>query len=121
MADTEAKNLLAGLWADTGDRTDPEDLGLTRTTGWPVAYEQLGSGAEPERALFNQRFRELDGAFADEMRYGIGPWDADIDYHQHARATDSAGRKMIATVATGPRSGNATDPAVAGQTVWRPF
>ena len=121
MADTEAKKILTGLWADTGDRTDPDDLGLSRTTGWPVAYEQIGSGFEPERAVFNQRLRELDGAFADEMRYGIGPWDAAIDYYRHARVTDSASRKMIATVATGPATGNATDPAAAGQTVWRPF
>ena len=71
--------------------------------------------------MFNQRFRELDGAFADEMRRGIGLWDRDIDYHRFARAIDSTGRKMVALVATGPGTGNVTDPVTVSQAVWREF
>ena len=86
MADSETKKILGGIWAsgDTGDRTDPEDVGIERTEGWRLAYEQIGSGFEPERAMFNQKFREYDGLAVDVMRMGILFWDAEIDYVQNA-------------------------------------
>ena len=33
MADTEAKKILAGLWAEDGDRTDPDADSLDPTAG----------------------------------------------------------------------------------------
>ena len=57
MADAEWKK--AELWADTGDREDPEDVGIDRSVGWPVSYEQRGSGDEPERTVFQQLLREM--------------------------------------------------------------
>ena len=120
MADTEAKKILTGLWADTGDRTDPDDPALTpvlvRTAGWPASFSAT-DGDTPRRSPTNQRFRELDGAAADGMRWGLRPWDADIDYHQHARVSVDV-REFRATVANGPASSNATDPTVVGNTVW---
>ena len=53
--------LTGGLWAssDVADRELPEEVGLTRADGWTVAYEQQGSGSEPERTIFNQLLYEL--------------------------------------------------------------
>ena len=121
MADVQARKLLAGPWALNGDRADPEDLGIDRETGWGVDYEQLGSGNTPERLVVNQKFCELSAAFIDRMRFGVLPYDALIDYPQYARVIDSTGRKMVALEATGPATGNATDPTTTGQTVWREF
>lgn len=120
MADPEAKKILGNLWADIGDRTDPDDALVTpvlsRTTGWPADYS-ASAGEVPKRRRVNQRFRELDGAAANAMRYGIEPWDTEVDYPQHAKT--AVGRQIYsATVATGPSTGNATDPTTMGQTVW---
>ena len=123
MADIESLKQLAGVWASgpNADRGDPEDFGIDRSEGWDVAYEQIGSGSEPERLVFNQKMREWSGAFVDEMRRGIGLWDGLIDFPQYARVIDSTGRKMLALIATGPRSGNVTDPTAPGQQIWREF
>ena len=72
MADAEWKK--AELWADTGDREDPEDVGIDRSVGWTVSYEQRGSGDEPERTVFNQLLRELSGLYVMVREYG-GPRD----------------------------------------------
>lgn len=120
MADTEAKKILAGLWADSGARSDPEDFGIDRSRGWPVTYELVGAGREPERTLFNQRFRELDGWATDRMRSGVPGWDGDIDYPVHAFVA-TGGSLYVATVATGPAASNATSPDASGQTVWRRY
>lgn len=117
----QARKLLGTPWALNGDRISPEELGLDPETGWDVSYEQVGSGSEPERELFNQLLCSLSAAFIDEMRSGIGVYDAEIDYPQYARVIDSTGRKMVALAATGPASGNATDPVTPGQEVWREF
>ena len=57
MAMSQAyKDLVAaGVWAGgaSADRATPTELGLTRAQGWPIAYEQIGSGKHPERELFN--------------------------------------------------------------------
>ena len=117
MADTEVKKFINDIWASdsTAERVDPEDVGITRTVGWPEAYEQIGSGSEPERLVWQQKSREWDGGFAERTRYGaLIPWDATINYYQFARV-GSGIHKYISTVATGPAHGNATDPATSGQ------
>ena len=120
MVDAEAKKILTGLWADTGDRTDPEDLGVDRAGGWDVAYELPGTGREPERTLGNQRFRELDGWAADRMRGGIPGWDGEINYLEHAFVT-VGGALYVANRVTGPETDNTTSPDATGQTVWRRY
>ena len=80
--DTQSKKLLGNEWADSGERTDPEDVNIIRSVGWDVRYEQIGSGFEPERDVFNQLLRELSGWANDEIVNGVPPWDADVDYPQ---------------------------------------
>ena len=121
MADTEAKKILTGLWADSGDRTDPDDTSLTpsldRDDGWTSSFS-ASNGETPRRKVVNQRFRELDGAASDAMRYGgVYPYDAEINYFQHARCSVGA-VEYRATVANGPATSNATNPTTSSQTVW---
>ena len=125
MADTESKKMIGNLWASdaNADRFDPEDVGLVRNKGWPVAYEQIGSGFEPEREVFNQLLLELQSYFADKTRSGILRWDIDIDYVHSDEASSfvvgSNGKIYVANAPSGPATGNATNPVTAGQTVWR--
>ena len=120
MADSEARKILSGLWADTGDRTDPDDPTLdpilVRTNGWPTTFSS-SDGNTPRRRVMNQKFREFDGIAAEVMREGILPWDATIDYRQYAiaKVEDVVYR---ATIATGPATSNVTNPTQGGQTVW---
>ena len=118
--DTQAKKILSGVWAsgDDAERESPEDAGIDREEGWGLPYEQPGSGALPEREVWNQRWRELDGAFAEEMRYGVPRWDAGVDYAQGAFANVD-GVLRVALAPTGPATGNPTDPESPGQQVWR--
>ena len=125
MADSEAIKILGNVWAsDAGaDRMDPEDVGINRLHGWPAAYEQIGSGAEPEREVWNQRWRELDGYFAEKMVLGILPWDPRIDYVHTAEAasfaTGSDAKIYVTVRPSGPAGGNSTDPTAPGQNAWR--
>lgn len=116
--DTEAKKI--ALWANTGDRTDPDDASLNpvlvRTTGWPSTFS-ADSGETVRRRVINQIFRELTGVAVDVMREGVPLWDTDINYRQHA-ITNRNGVLYRATVANGPATSNATDPEQVGQTVW---
>ena len=121
--DAEAKKMLTGIWASgpTADREDPSEYGITRNRGWGVAYEQVGSGLEPEREVYNQKFREVEGAFREKMRMGgCMRWDGDVNYYQWARTIGSDGNKYYCLVATGPAHGNIQDPTLdAAQAVWR--
>ena len=126
MADSEARKLLAQYWAAGGDRADPSDVGLTRSEGWGVSYEQPGSGREPERAVFNQRLLELDEALGDALRFGVQPWDRRINYPGsdatgYAFVVGSDGLLYVAMIPSGPATGNATDPTDANQAVWREY
>ena len=55
MVSQPYKDLIAdGAWArdaettgDNPDRQTPEDAGLDRSQGWPLAYEQVGSDKTP--------------------------------------------------------------------------
>ena len=122
MADTEAKKFVEDVWAssDRAVREDPETLGIDRTIGFPVAYEQRGTRLFPHLSVYNQRRREHEGAFDEMYRFGgLIPWDEEIDYHQYARVSGADGQKYIAIEANGPSHGNVTDPTASGQTVWR--
>ena len=118
MADAEARKIR--LWANTGDRENPEEVGLDRAAGWPVQYEQIGSGFEPERTIYNQLLRELSAFFVDRLETGISQWDENVNYLHPAYATTNEGLFTTLTD-TGPRFGNPTDPTEVGQTIWRKY
>ena len=120
--DIEGKKILDGVWASDpmADREDPEDEGIARQQGFGVSYEQVGSGATPERVVFNQRFIEWDSFGTDVLRSNLPlPWDPNIDYVAYAYVTGSNGRIYLTEVPSGPSSGNAVDPTSEGQEVWR--
>ena len=117
MADTQAKKFLDALWASGGDRAVPSFYNLEREGGWDVRYEQLGVRKYPERRLFNQLLREIQGAFSLHMKRGVLPWDVDINYAQHAFVAHD-NHLWWSAVATGPASGNATEPGTNVQ-VWK--
>ena len=126
--DSEALKILRGVWASgpNADRTDPDDSGLNptlnREIGWPASFSD-GTNL-PRREVFNQRFRELDGAARDAMVFGIPPWSADVDYPANEGLVQRqvAGRVQVFTnnANTGPGS-TVVDPATDGQTTWEPI
>ena len=121
MADAEAKKILAGLWAELGDRVDPDSATLSpaivRTVGWASSFSSAG-GDTPRRQPVNQKFREFDGAASDSMRYGGPlPYDADIDYYQYGHCTLLLD-EYVCNIANGPDTSNVVSPDDAGQTIW---
>ena len=83
LDDQAAKIVTGGAWAESGDRTDPDDVTLTpvltRANGWPAGFSTSG-GDSLRRRVMNQRFHELDKAFLGIAQEGIPPWDVRIDY-----------------------------------------
>ena len=126
MADAQAKKFFGEIWGLAGDRDDPEDVGLDRSTGWPVRYEQPGADAEPERTVFNQLLCELDQAFSEKARAGVLEWDARIDYPGddetgYAFVVGTDGRLYVSLRPSGPTTGNPTNPVGDGQTAWAEY
>ena len=126
--DSESLKILSGVWASgpNADRTDPDDSGLNptlnREIGWPASFSD---GTDlPRRDVFNQRFRELDGAARDAMVFGIPPWSADVDYPANEGLVQRqvVGQVQVFTnnADTGPAS-TVVDPATDGQTTWVPI
>ena len=127
MAENEELKILRGLWASdpTADRNDPEDFGIDRAEGFGIAYEQVG-GAEPEREVFNQKFREWDGFYGPRIVSGGCPeWDPRVNYDVtedwSSFVLGSDGYLHVAIVPTGPRRGNVTNPTTPGQGAWRRY
>ena len=54
------------------------------------------------------------------MTQGVPFWDGDIDYEENALVGTGMGL-FVASVPTGPATGNSTDPTDADQTVWRVY
>ena len=79
--DAEAKKITK--WADTGDRTDPDDSSLTpalvRANGWPAVFSAT-NGETIRRRVANQLFCELSALAVDQIETGVLPWDGDVDY-----------------------------------------
>lgn len=115
-----------GAWAaDTPDeRQTPEDAGLTRAMGWPVSYEQRGSGKHPERRVFNQLHWEITSAILDIAHCGVPPHSLEVDYvptdDAECFVTTTSGLWRTRT-ATGPSYDNAVSPDTEGQTIWRRY
>ena len=76
----DAQALKIRKWAATGERDDPDDVGLSRNHGWGLEYSLLGNNKFPERKVFNQLLRELTGLFSEINTRGILEWDASIGY-----------------------------------------
>lgn len=113
-----------GVWASapTALRTLPEDEGIDRAVGWPVGYEQLGSGSLVGRGEANNHRHEVTSALIDIAAHGVLPWDAELNYVPTAEAwcfTKTESGLWLTETPTGPRFGNPTDPETAGQTIWR--
>ena len=126
MASTETRALLTGpVWASDPDvgqdnRQNPEELGIVRTSGFGLEYQQRDSGFYPPRRVFNQRYHEWDLGFRHKLLMGIPEWDDGVNYRQHAfSAVD--GVPYVAIVATGPTLGNPTDPTDSPNAVWRQY
>ena len=121
MADAEVRKIRK--WADTGDRTDPDDTSLTpaltRADGWPQSFSD-DPGNTPRRRVLNQLLREITGIAVEDRDYGGGPFPYDplIDYRRYARCAIGV-VEYVALVANGPVLGNATDPSTVGQAVWQ--
>ena len=119
------KDILSdGAWGGGAahNRELPETAGLNRGNGWPVGYEQIGSGLEPERKVFNELDYEIDSALIDIAAMGVPAWDVEVDYRPATNTacfvTTATGLHLTFTN-TGPAFSNATNPDASGQTVWR--
>ena len=116
--DSEAKKLR--LWADRGDRTDPDDASLNptlnRLVGWTAIFSSSG-GRTPRRRVMNQILREITGFCLETMQRGIPEWDNEIDYRQYA-IVQRNGDLWKGESASGPNNGGAVDPATPAQSTW---
>ena len=126
MADSEARKILAEIWALNGFRESPESVGLNRSQGFPVAYEQQGSDRYPQRGVFNQLLCELFQAFDEKIRYNFPVWDSRINYRGSAQegyafVIGNNGKLYVALQPSGPRFGNSTDPVLPNQSIWQEY
>ena len=78
----------------------------------------MPTGADLIRLRHNQLFHEMSSAFDEVQRTGILEWSNTLDFRRFAPC-QKAGQVYIANVATGPATGNATDPETRNQQVWR--
>lgn len=123
--DAEAKKMIGHLWADTGERMDPEEAGIDRAKGWDRDYEQEGTGKYPRRAVSNQLRREIQGALVEKMLYGAPRYAADVNWPLNAYVNYN-GLLYRAVVANGPADELAGPESPAGSetrpgAVWRRF
>ena len=112
IRDAQAKKI--ELWADTGDRATPESQGINRAEGWNANYSQRGTFKYPEREVDNQLLREFSGLFLDKAKYGVLPWDADIQYAAEAVVADSDGEYWLAITGNrgvNPKTQSASEPS----------
>lgn len=106
--DAQAKKILATVWCESADssRADPETYDIDRGEGWTIEYEQ---NKYPERKVWNQLLREIQGALRDHMREGFLAWQEDLDYPQYAFVKYN-GRVYFATSAI---AANGDNPAAS--------
>ena len=104
------------LWAEDGDRTDPEDYGIVRAKGWDQRYEQVGSGFEPEYDVWNQLQREQTGFNRLVVQHGLMPWDARVQYLHHAFVFGDDGAIYISL-----RDSRGEGPTDPDSPAWRAF
>ena len=120
MATEAARRLLSEQWAQDGDRTDPDDASLTvpvsRVVGFPSTFSDA-YGNQPPRSVWNQLFRERQGAARIGLVFGVSPYNSAVDYQ--IEDTCAVGRRLYhAVAANGPTNANAIHPTAVGQTAW---
>ena len=116
----DTESLKIAKWADSGDRTTPEDDGLTRATGFPSSYSQA-NGDVPSREVENQFRREITGALVDIFLHGILEWDSAQDYTHPAIVWGSDNVLYVSVQDSGPSS-TAQDPTSdTADTYWAAF
>ena len=97
----------------------PRSTASRAIVGWTADYEQIGSGSEPERTVWNQLMRELTGVRGRPSHHGYRHLGQRAVSYQHPAFAASDQGLHVSLENTGPNFGNATDPTEAGQTVWR--
>ena len=106
----QAISLLVKRWALNAPallKSTPEDLGLTRETGFPVDYTlpQAAGGLLPPMEVFNQMWGELTTVIWEINRHGCGlPYDDGQDYVLPCLVTGSDNVYYEAVQANGPSS-----------------
>ena len=114
--DAESLKIGNTPWADTGDRTDPDDTALTppidRGQGWPASFSGAG-GNELRRFVWNQIFREIYGMLVEINRHGgILEWDAAISYqHDPAAIVLGSDRNVYISVQSSTNQNPVNDSA----------
>ncbi len=86
-------------WAAAGDVQDPEDGGVTRSSGWDATYSQAG-GNLPKREHFNQIIRELSGLGVEVNTHGLLEWDSTVSYVHPALVFGSDGKPYVSVADT---------------------
>ena len=121
MTTARIRAMIEKPWAidASENRENPEVHDIVRTVGWDIRYQQEGTGKFPERTVINQKLCEIQSGLRERYLAGIPPWDADLNYPQHAFVSVD-GRPYVARVATGPDKNNPTDPATDND-VWREY
>lgn len=114
------------VWAADGYRSTPAALGMAEADGWPLSAEQVG-GTNVSRGMMNELLHRLTSAFASFRDSGCPPeWDAAVDYIHDASGIafvrGSDGGIYRSVQASGPATGNATDPTRdSANTYWSAY
>ena len=90
-------------WADTGDTATPESVGLSRTTGFPSTYSEVG-GTPPQLPVWNQKFLEITAMLREITQHGILSWDSRLNYQHPAIVLGSDGLLYMTRITNGPRT-----------------
>ena len=119
--DTDALKIKkwAGAWPS--NRQDvPTSL---RTQGWFQEYSLVGGIPGPERLYVNQLLAQLTALGEAANARGVPlPWSESNDYQHPAFATGNNGLIYVSVQASGPATGNATNPTTdTAKVYWRPY
>ena len=117
----DAESLKITPWAESGDRTDPDDAALnpvlTRAKGWPDSFSTPG-GDVPRRRVINQLFREITGMLHElNVNGAFLDWNAGISYVEDAHVIGTDGVVYQAVQA----NTNQDPVADTANTYWQPL
>ena len=91
----DPESLKIEKWAESGDRTNPEDRSspaLVRVDGYPASFSQV-LGDTPAREVWNQILREVSGMLLElNQRGALLEWDDEISYLHPAHVIGSDNR-----------------------------
>lgn len=115
----DVESLKIRRWAETGDRTDPEEAmpPMDRDKGWGLQYGQIG-GDEISRGVVNQMFREVTGMLVELNEGGSIPeWNAAFDYEYGAFVRYGLERRLFVCFNVDGAGGLAP----SANSVWREY